>query len=114
MQKQTLAGDHPNLDVAAFQQLIQPHIAFLLQHRIRFDVHLVPAFLDRHGPTRSDLEIHRIQLGIADNLHLGYFGDLLPDQLENRAAEIPRDAVIRRGTIQSLGKEFLVKCLGAG
>ena len=108
-------GHHADLDPAAGQQLVQPAVAIPVQQRLDLGWGFVPAFLERRlADVLRDGHIGRIQFAVADDLHLGDGGDLLADQLEDRAAEVAGDALVGLRILQPGAQEGVVEPLAAG
>ncbi len=106
---------HAHLDVAGPQQLPQLAVALPLQQRLHLHGRLVPALL-QVGLARGlrHRDVGRVQLAVADDPHVGDARDLLADQLEDGAAEVARDAPVRRGAAQLVAQERVVEPLPAG
>ena len=99
----------------AAQQLPQLAVALPLQQRLDLHRRLVPALLEvglARGLRHRD--VGRVQLAVADDPHVGDARDLLADQLEDGAAEVARDAPVRRGAAQPVAQERVVEPLPAG
>src|SRR5690606_9966405 len=75
----------------------------------------VPALLER-GLARvlRDHHVLRVELAVADHLHLRDAGDLLADELEDRAAEVAGDPPVGASALELLVQEGVVQPLAAG
>jgi hypothetical protein len=90
-----ILGNDPDLNSSAREQFVEPAVAVAVKQRFDFRRCFVPAFFECSlASVLRDNDVGSVQFAVANNLHRGDGGDLLAHQLEDRAAEVARDAFV--------------------
>src|SRR5664280_1889633 len=113
MQKQPLFGDYPYLNITGIKQLIKQLIPLLFEQGFRFNINLVPAFLECGISTGCYQKIHQIQLRITDNLDFRYLSNLFTHQFKNRTAKVTRNMEILYRCLERLCEKLGIQALRA-
>src|SRR4051812_45217853 len=85
-----------------------------MEQGLNFRGRFVPALLQRGlANMLRNGHVRHIQLAVTDDLHFRDCRDLLADQLEDRATEIPSDALVVSRFLEPQSEKRVVKSLPA-
>ena len=115
MEEDAVLRNHADLDPAAGQEVVELPVALPVQQCLHFGGRFVPALLE--GGLADVFRNHHvggIEFAVANDPHLRDHRDLLADQLEDRAAEVAGNAVVRLCPFQLICEEGMVEALAAG
>src|SRR5262249_36172135 len=109
-----IPGHHTNLHPAPRQQAVESAVAVLVQQCFNLSGCFVPTLLEGGlADVLRHYHVSGIEFAVTDNLDARDVGDLLPDQLKDRAAEVPSDALVGFGPLEPGGQEGVVEPLAA-
>ncbi len=114
MNEHLILGYNAHLEVTPGQQFVELAVAVAMEQRFHLDGHLVPSLLKSHFTDGlGDSYIGNVQLAVANDADIRDMGDLLPNEFEDRTAEVAGDALVGLRPAQLLGQEGMIQPLPA-
>ena len=102
----------PHRQVAAHQQLVELLVAVAAEQALRLRRPLEPLLAQRHSLLRRRPcggQVARVEIAVADDAELLDGGEVLVDQIEQRAAKVAGDAVVAPGADEPLAQEDVIE-----